>query len=302
MQTVSKIWMDGELVDWDKAQVHVLTHALHYGTAVLEGIRVYSTDQGRVVFRLTDHIKRLADSSKLIALDLKYSVDELVEATKTLLRETGLEEGYVRPLVYRGFGEMGVNPLNNPTQVLIACWPWGAYHSPEAAEKGIRVCVSSWERINDNSLPPASKTTANYMNSALAKIDSLRAGFEDAIMLNNQGFVTEATAMNLFSVKDGVITTPPLSSGALRGLRRDAAIKVARDLGYDVKEENLRRTDLYLSDELFATGTAAEVTPIRSVDDRVIGPRGPITAQIQGTMSDVVRGRVDKYKDWAEYV
>ena len=299
---LSHIWMDGELVPWEEANVHVLTHALHYGTGVLEGIRAYKTAQGTAVFRLTDHMRRLLASSKIMLLEPKFSLEELVEATKYLIRETGMEEGYVRPLVFRGYGEMGLNPLPNPTQTVIAAWPWGTYHDPSAAAAGIRVVVSSWQRINDNALPPASKTTANYMNSALAKVDSLQAGYDDAILLNQQGFVAEATGMNIFAISDGVITTPPLSSGALRGWRRDSVIKVAGDLGYVVKEENLRRTDLYVADELFVTGTAAELVPINSVDNRVIGSLGTITAEIQDTMNQIVRGQLDKYSDWVEYV
>lgn len=299
LEKTSKIWMNGELVDWDSAQIHVLTHALHYGTAAFEGIRAYETDRGTAVFRLTDHMKRLHASAKIIYMDIPYSVEQLVEATKLLFRETGVVAGYVRPLAYRGYGEMGLNPLANPVDVLIALWPWGAY----LPQDGIRVHISSWQRPEHNSLPPSSKTSANYVNSGLAKVAALQAGYDEAIMLNSRGEVAEASAANVFVVKDGIISTPPPSAGALRGFRRDSVMKVARDLGYTVQEVSVVRADLYTADELFVTGTASEVAPIRSVDDREIGSGpGPITLKLQETMSAVVRGQVAQYADWVEHV
>ncbi len=302
LQEVAKIWMDGELVDWNDAKIHVLTHGLHYGTGVLEGIRFYDTPNGIVVFRLTEHIERLHKSCKVMLLDPPFDVKQLVEATKDTIRVNGERAGYIRPLVYRGYGEMGLNPLASPVNVSIAVWPWGAYLGDESITKGIRLHVSSWQRISDNSLPPSAKTTANYMNSALAKVDALRAGFDDAVMLNTQGQVAEASAMNIFIVRNGKLYTPPLSSGALRGLRRDSVITVARDLGFEVTETEMVRSDLYLADEMFVTGTAAEVAAVRSVDDREIGDPGPITKQIYDTMAKAVRGELDQYKQWIEYV
>jgi branched-chain amino acid aminotransferase len=302
IEPANKIWMDGKLVDWADANVHILTHALHYGTGVLEGIRFYETPKGTGVFRLTDHMERLVDSSKIMLLDVPYSVPELVDATKALLRANGIASGYIRPLVYRGYGEMGLNPLPTPTSVSIASWAWGAYLGDDTINKGIRLHVSSWQRINDNALPPTAKTTSNYMNSALAKVDALRAGFDDGIMLNSRGQVAEASAMNIFIVRDGAIITPPLSSGALRGLRRDSVMRVASDLGYPVHEADLVRSDLYLADEMFVVGTATEVAAVRSVDDREIGEPGPITRKIHDFMADVVRGKVDEYSEWVELV
>lgn len=299
LEKVSHIWMNGEFVAWDDAQVHALTHALHYGTAAFEGIRAYKTDNGTAVFRLTDHMKRLHESGKIIYMDVPYSVEQLVEATKELFRVTGAPDGYVRPLAYRGYGEMGLNPLPLPVDVLIALWAWGAY----LPQEGIRVCISSWQRPDHNAFPPSSKTSANYINSGLAKLEALNAGYDEAIMLSSRGEVAEASAANIFLVKNGDIFTPPASSGALRGFRRDSVMKVAADLGYSVRETTLVRADLYTADELFVTGTASEVAPIKSVDNREIGNGpGDVTLKIQETMQAVVMGKVDKYKDWVEYV
>jgi branched-chain amino acid aminotransferase len=299
LEKVSHIWLNGELIAWDDAKIHVLTHALHYGTAAFEGIRAYKTDNGTAVFRLTDHMKRLHESGKIIFMDVPYSVDELVRATKELLKTTGLQEGYVRPLAYRGYGEMGLNPLPLPVDVVIAAWPWGAY----LPQDGIKVHISSWQRPEHNAFPPASKTSANYINSGLAKVAALNAGYDEAIMLNVRGEVAEASAANVFVVKNGEIITPPASSGALRGFRRDSVMRVATDLGYTVREATVVRSDLYTADELFVTGTASEVAPIASIDDREIG-KGPgsITMKLQEAMQAVVYGKIDKYKDWVEYV
>jgi branched-chain amino acid aminotransferase len=300
LETTSKIWINGELIDWDDAKVHVLTHALHYGTAAFEGIRAYETTRGTAVFRLTDHMKRLHESAKIIYMDIPYSVEELVEGTKELFRATGVKAGYVRPLAYRGYGEMGLNPLPNPVDVLIAIWPWGAY----LPQDGIRVHISSWQRPEHNALPPSSKTSANYVNSGLAKVGALQAGYDEAIMLNSRGEVAEASAANIFVVKDGEVITPPASSGALRGFRRDSVMKIASDLGYVIKEIPVVRADLYTADELFLTGTASEVAPIKSVDDRLVGDGspGPVTLELQQTMQNIMLGAVDRYEDWLEYV
>ena len=294
--------MDGELVPWDEAQVHVLTHTLHYGSGVFEGIRTYATADGPAVFRLTDHIERLLDSAKMIMMEIPYSCDELVEACKLTVRENGLDSCYIRPIAYLGYGEMGLNPLPCAVNVSIAVWPWGAYLGDEGLAKGVRMKVSSWRRMDPNVNPVAAKGTGIYINSSLAKVEALKAGYDEAILLNTQGYVAECTGENLFIVRDGVLVTPPLASGALEGITRDSVMTIARDLGYEVREEQLLRSDLYLADEAFLTGTAAEVVPIRSVDDREIGDPGEITRKIQETYFATVRGQVERYKDWLEHV
>jgi branched-chain amino acid aminotransferase len=301
-EKTEKIWMDGELVPWDEARVHVLTHSLHYGSGVFEGIRTYSTADGPAVFRLTDHIERLLDSATLIMMEIPYSRDELVEACKLTVRESGLDSCYVRPIAYLGYGEIGLNPLPCPVNVSIAVWPWGAYLGEESLATGVRVKVSSWRRMDPNINPVAAKGTGIYINSSLAKVEAVKSGYDEAIMLNTQGFVAECTGENVFIVRDGTLVTPTLASGALAGITRDSIMTIARDLGYDVVEEQLLRHDLYLADEAFLTGTAAEVVPIRSVDDRVIGDPGEITRKLQETYLATVHGQVERYKDWLEHV
>ncbi len=302
IEKTEKIWMDSELVPWDEARVHVLTHTLHYGSGVFEGIRTYATSTGPAVFRLTDHIERLLDSAKLIMMEIPYSRDELVDACKLTVRESGLDSCYVRPIAYLGYGEIGLNPLPCPVNVSIAVWPWGAYLGEESLSTGVRMKISSWKRMDPNVNPVAAKGTGIYINSSLAKVEAVHAGYDEAIQLNTQGFVAECTGENLFIVKDGVLVTPPLSSGALEGITRDSIMTIARDLGYEVKEEQLLRHDLYLADEAFLTGTAAELVPIRSVDDRVIGDPGEMTRKLQETYFAVVRGQVEQYRDWCEDV
>jgi branched-chain amino acid aminotransferase len=297
----AKIWMDGELVAWDDAKVHILTHTLHYGSGVFEGIRAYATSQGPAVFRLTDHIVRLHQSAKIFMIDVPFSVEELVAATKETVRVNELDSCYIRPLVYLGYGEMGLNPLPCPVNVSIAVWPWGTYLGDEGLERGVRMKISSWQRHDPNAMPPAAKGTGMYINSSMAKIEAIKSGYDEAIMLNPQGFVAECTGENLFVVKHGRLITPPTSAGALEGLTRDSIMTIARDLGYEVVEGNLLRTDLYNADEGFVTGTAAEVVPIRSVDDRELGDPGPITKKIQETYFAAVRGEVDRYKNWLEH-
>ena len=301
-EKTEKIWMDGELVPWDEARVHVLTHSLHYGSGVFEGIRTYAAADGPAVFRLTDHIQRLHDSAKLIMMTIPYTREELVDACKLTVRESGLDSCYVRPIAYLGYGEIGLNPLPCEVNVSIAVWPWGSYLGEESLEAGVRMKVSSWRRMDPNINPVAAKGTGIYINSSLAKVEAVQSGYDEAILLNTQGFVAECTGENLFIVKDGVLITPPLSSGALAGITRDSIMTIARDHGYPVKEEQLLRHDLYLADEAFLTGTAAEVVPIRSVDDREIGTRGEITRTLQETYFAAVRGEVERYKDWLEYV
>ena len=304
LQTVEKIWMDGELVDWADAKVHVLTHALHYGTGVFEGIRAYETSEGPGVVRLTEHMERLHSSAKILMMDVPYSVDELVAATKATMVANELPSAYIRPLVYLGYGEMGLNPLPCPVSVSISMWPWGTYLGDEGIANGIRAKISSWQRHDPNILPPTAKATALYLNSALAKVEAIKAGYEEAILLNGHGYIAEGTGENIFIVSRGVVLTPPSSAGALEGITRNSVITIAEDLGYEVREANMVRSDLYLADEVFCTGTAAEVVPIRSVDDREVGngKPGPITQSIQETYTAAVRGQVDKYKDWVEHV
>jgi branched-chain amino acid aminotransferase len=301
-EKTEKIWMDGELVSWDEARVHVLTHSLHYGSGVFEGIRTYAAADGPAVFRLTDHIQRLFDSAKLVMMEIPYTRDEIVEACKLTVRESGLDSCYVRPIAFLGYGEIGLNPLACDVNVSIAVWPWGSYLGEESLEAGVKMKVSSWRRMDPNVNPVAAKGTGIYINSSLAKVEAVKAGYDEAIMLNTQGFVAECTGENLFIVKDGVVITPPTSSGALAGITRDSIMTIARDLGYPVQEQQLLRHDLYLADEAFLTGTAAEVVPIRSVDDREVGNRGPITRTLQETYFAAVRGEVEQYKDWLEYV
>jgi branched-chain amino acid aminotransferase len=297
-----KVWMDGALVDWDKATTHVLTHTLHYGTGAFEGIRAYKTDKGLAVFRLEEHTKRLLNSCKILMIDVPYSLEELVEATKETVRVNDVPDGcYIRPLVFLGYGEMGVNPLPSPVNVAIAVWPWGAYLGDEGAKNGVRMKISSWVRHAPNAMPTASKTVGGYVNSGLAKVEAIKAGYDEAIMLGADGKVSECTGENLFIVRDGYLVSPPPSeSGALRGVTLSSIHRIANDLGYQVHFEAMRRDDLYVADEAFLTGTAAEVVPIASVDDRVVGEGkpGPITLEIQGVYNQAVRGQLPQYESW----
>lgn len=299
-----KIWMDGALVDWDRASVHLLTHSLHYGGAVFEGIRAYETKRGAAVFRLTDHMLRLHRSAKIMMMEIPYTVEALVEATKETIRANKLPSCYIRPIAFLGYGEMGLNPLLAPVNVAIATWPWGAYLGDEGLAKGVRMKISSWRRHDLNIVPPAAKVAGAYINSSLAKVEAIKAGYDEAIMLNPQGFVSEATGENVFMVRDGELLTPPMSAGALAGVNRDSVMKIATDLGVPVREDNLTRTDLYLADEAFLTGTAAEVCPIREIDDRTVGAGepGPITKKIQESFYAIVKGEVDRYAEWLEHV
>jgi branched-chain amino acid aminotransferase len=297
-----KIWMDGELVAWDDAKIHILTHTLHYGCGVFEGIRAYETSRGPAVFRLTDHIRRLFDSAKIFALDIPFTVDEIIDATKETVRVNGLQSCYIRPLVYLGYGEMGLNIAPCKVNVSIAVWPWGTYLGDEGIRNGVRCKVSSWKRHDPNTLPPAAKGTGMYINSSMAKLEAVKAGYDEAIMLNGLGYVSECTGENIFVVRGGTIITPPISSGALEGITQSTVRTIADDLGIDYRVDNLLRSDLYIAEEAFLSGTAAEIVPIRSVDDREIGDPGPITRQIQDVFFATVRGDVDQYKTWNEYV
>ncbi|HYO61622.1 MAG TPA: branched-chain amino acid transaminase [Actinomycetota bacterium] len=302
IQAVEKIWMNGELVAWEDAKIHVLSHALHYGTGVFEGVRCYETARGPAIFRLRDHFERMERSARIFMMDVPYPVDQLVEATRELVRVNGLRSCYVRPIAYRGYGEIGVNPQGNPVDVCIAVWPWGTYLGEEALTKGVRMTVSSWRRHDPNIIPPQAKVTGAYVNSVLAKVEALDKGFDEGIMLNPQGYISEATGENLFIVRDGELLTPPLAAGPLPGITRDSVISIAADMGMRVFERLLTRADLYLAEEMFCVGTAAEVTPVREVDGRVIGEPGPVTLALQQKYFQIVKGEDDKYSDWLEYV
>jgi branched-chain amino acid aminotransferase len=300
-----KVWMDGALVDWDDANIHILTHSLHYGLGVFEGIRAYATDEGPAVFRLTDHIVRLFDSAKIFMIDIPFTVDQLIDAVKDTVRVNGLPECYIRPIVYLGYGEMGLNPLPCPVNVSIAVWPWGTYLGADGIKHGVRMKISSWQRHDPNAVPPAAKGTGMYINSCLAKVEALKAGYDEAILLSPQGYVSECTGENIFIVKGGRIITPPTTAGALEGITQSSVMAIAGDLGYEVEVGHILRSDLYTADEAFLSGTAAEVVPIRSVDDRLVGrdgDPGPMTRKIQEVFEAAVRGKVDRHKDWVEHV
>jgi branched-chain amino acid aminotransferase len=302
VQETAKIWMNGELVDWGDAKIHVGTHGLHYGSGVFEGIRAYETPKGTAVFRLTDHLARLHNSAKLLYMEVPYSVEELHAASMELLGANGLPSAYLRPIAFYGYGELGVYPGKNPVDVVIMSWPWGAYLGEDALERGVRAKVSSWKRIGPNTVPHVSKATGIYLNSMLAVLEAQKAGYEEAILLTDEGFVADGSGENIFVVKNGEIFTPDLSSSILPGLTRDTVIQIAQDLGYRVIEKNLIRSDLYLADEIFMTGTAAEVTPVNSVDDRHVGAPGPVTKEIQTAYLDTVTGKSERWSHWLEYV
>jgi branched-chain amino acid aminotransferase len=298
------IWMNGQFVAWDDAKVHVLTHGLHYGTGVFEGIRAYETPRGTAIFRHTDHIDRLFRSAELYYMPIPYTREELRAATHELITRNGLKSCYVRPLVYRGYGQMGLYPLEAPVDVTIAVWSWGAYLGDEGKRTGIRAKVSSWRRIGPDSLIPHAKACGQYLNSVLAKIESQKAGYEEAILLDTRGFVCEGSGENLFVISGGRIHTPPQTASILDGINRKSAIQIARDLGYEVVERDIARAELYLADEVFLTGTAAELVPVREIDDHAIGTGEPgeITRVVQGAFDDALRGRSERYAEWLDVV
>ena len=297
-----KIWMNGELVDWADANIHILTHSLHYGMGVFEGIRAYETPDGPAIFRLTEHMQRLHNSAKIMGMDMPYSVEELVQATKDVVVASGLPSAYIRPIAYYGYGEMGLNPLPCPVNVAIAVWPWGAYLGDHGLTEGIRLKISSWMRHDHNSMPPAAKTTGNYVNSSLAKVEALKAGYDEAVMLSPEGTISECTGENIFIVRGGILLTPPIASGALEGLTQDTVTTIANDLGFEVRREVLTRSDLYICEEMFLCGTAAEISAVNSVDDRVIPCPGPKTLAIAEQYAKAVRGQTPKYMGWLEHV
>lgn len=300
IQPTPKIWMNGDLVDWDDAKIHVLTHTLHYGTGVFEGIRAYETADGPAVFRLTEHIERLFNSAKILGMTIPYTVDELIDATKATVASTGLPSCYIRPLAYFGYGEMGLNTLPCSVDVSIACWPWGAYLGDDAVQKGVRMKISSWTRHDHNTMPPAAKTVGNYVNSSLAKVEALNAGYDEAIMLAPNGLVAECTGENIFVVRHGVVLTPPTSAGALEGITQSSVSRILADLGHELRVDNIARSDLYVAEEIFVCGTAAEVSSVNSVDDRAVPCPGPITQAVADTYAKAVRGQDPRYKDWCE--
>jgi branched-chain amino acid aminotransferase len=301
MQELEKIWMNGELVDWADAKIHVGSHGLHYGSGVFEGIRAYETAKGSAVFRLTDHLKRLHNSAKLLYMELPYSIEELKAACVELIGANGRAECYLRPIAFYGYGELGVSAVGNPLDVVIMSWPWGAYLGEEGLAAGIRVKISSWKRVGANVIPHVSKATGIYLNSMLAVMEANRAGYDEAILLTDEGYVADGSGENVFVVKNGTMYTPDLSASILPGITRDTIIQIAQDLGYSVIEKPLIRTDLYLADEVFMCGTAAEVTPIREVDDQPIGPPGPVTLEIKRNYLDTVRGKSERWAHWLEY-
>jgi branched-chain amino acid aminotransferase len=293
--------MNGELVDWADAKIHVGTHGLHYGSGIFEGIRCYETTNGPAVFRLSDHLRRLENSAKLLHIELPFSVEELRRACHDVVGANGLAECYLRPLAFYGYGELGVHPGTNPVDVVIMSWPWGTYLGDEGLERGVRAKVSSWKRIGPNTIPHVAKATGIYLNSMLAVMEATRAGYEEAILLTDEGFVADGSGENIFLVRDEVLSTPDLSASILPGITRQTIVEIAHTLGYAVHERQIIRSDLYLADEVFICGTAAEVTPVRSVDDYEIGPPGPVTKAIQAAFFDAVRGRDPRFARWLEY-
>lgn len=310
MKIAPKVWKNGEMIAWDDARIHVMSHVVNYGTSVFEGIRCYQTINGSAVFRLREHIQRLANSAKIYRMDSSFSVEQICDATVELIADSQLDECYIRPLIFRGLDEanpaFGVNPLKNPIDTYVAAWQWGKYLGEEALETGIDVCVSSWTRITSNTLPPMAKAGANYMNSQLIKMEAILNGYTEGIALDDRGYVSEGSGENLFAIVNGKLITPPLASSVLPGITRDSVLEIARELGVPVVETAMQRAALYLADELFFTGTAAEITPIRSVDKITIGSgrRGEITRQIQEQFFAVITGKrpAPNNAPWLTYV
>ena len=302
-ETAKKIWHNGKFIDWDSASIHVMSHVIHYASALFEGIRCYSTPKGPAVFRLREHIQRLHDSCHIYRMNPPYSVDELVKACVEVVTVNNFKECYLRPVVFRGYGSFGVNPLPNPIETYIASWLWGKYLGQEAIEQGVDVCTSSWQRMTSNSLPATAKSAANYMNSQLIKMEAIVNGFVEGIALDVTGNVSEGSGENLFVVRDGVLYTPPLASAILAGITRDSVMQIARNLGYEVREGVIPRASIYIADELFFTGTAAEITPIRSVDRIKIGSgeRGPITAALQKEFFAITSGEKEAPGAWLTF-
>ena len=302
MEQAEFIWHNGEFVRWEDAKVHVLSHGLHYGTGIFEGIRCYETERGPAIFRHHDHLKRLEKSAQLYYLELPHTVEEIGEATRELIRRNGLRSCYIRPLAFRGYGEMGLYAQSSPIEVTVAVWPWGAYLGDEGKRHGIRAKVSSWRRISPAGLIPHAKASGQYLNSILAKTESAKAGYEEAILLDERGFVCEGSGENIFLVREGTIVTPPHVASILDGISRRSVIQVARDLGYTVEERDVARAELYMAEEVFLTGTAAELVPVREIDDHELGEPGEITRHVQAKYEDALHGRADEYLEWLDFV
>jgi branched-chain amino acid aminotransferase len=298
------IWMNGEFVAWDDAKIHVLTHGLHYGTGVFDSMRCYDSQLGPAVFRNADHIDRLLRSAELYYMPVPFSTEELRAATLELVARNGLRSCYIRPIINRGYGHMGLNPLEAPVDVTIACWEWGAYLGEEGKRDGVRAKVSSWRRISPDSLIPHAKASGQYLNSVLAKVESLKAGYDEAILLDDHGHVCEGTGENVYIVREGEIVTPGHHNSILDGITRRSIIQIAQDLGYTVVERNVARAELYLADEVFMSGTAAELVPVREIDDHVIGTGEPgqVTRVLQGAFDDAIHGRSERYREWLDVV
>jgi branched-chain amino acid aminotransferase len=302
LQKVEQIWMNGEFVAWDDANVHVLSHALHYGSAVFEGIRAYATPRGPAVFRHREHLERFRLSATLYDLEVPYSVDEIREATCELISRNGLEACYIRPLAMRGYGEMGLYAHSVPIDVIVATWPWGSYLGEEGKRSGIRAKVSTWRRISPDSLIPQAKAAGQYLNSILAKSETAKAGYDEAILLDHRGVVCEGSGENIFVVREGVLCTPPHTASILDGITRRSVIQIARDLGYAVAERDIARSELYMAEEIFLTGTAAELVPVREIDDHPLEAPGEITRTVQAKFEDAVHGRATEYAEWLDPV
>jgi len=299
-----KIWFNGRFVAWDDAKIHVLSHVVNYGSAVFEGIRCYNTAKGPAVFCLEQHVQRLLNSAKIYRMEVPFSLADLSQAILETIRENKLKECYIRPIILRGYGEIGVNPLGCPLEVVVAVWEWGQYLGQEAIEQGVDVCVSSWTRIAPNTLPALAKAGANYLNSQLIKMEALQSGFSEGIALDAAGYVSEGSGENIFVIKEGIALTPPLASSVLPGITRRVVIEICRNLNIEVREQTIARELLYLADELFFTGTAAEVTPIRSVDKISVasGRRGPVTAKIQEQFFQIVSGKSPDHLEWLAFL
>jgi branched-chain amino acid aminotransferase len=296
------IWMNGEFVAWDEANVHVLSHGLHYGSGVFEGIRCYETENGPAVFRHREHLERLAGSAELVYMQLPYEPEEIRTATHELIRRNGLDSCYIRPIAFRGYGEMGLYAQTAPIDVVVAVWRWGSYLGEEGKRNGVRAKVSSWRRISPAGLIPHAKATGQYLNSILAKTETARAGYEEAILLDERGFVCEGSGENIFLVRAGAIVTPPHAASILDGVSRRSVIQIARDLGYKVEERDIARAELYLAEEAFLCGTAAELVPVREIDDHGLGEPGEITRVIQSKFEDALHGRAQEYAEWLDPV
>ena len=304
MEQADLIWHNGQLVAWEDAKVHVLTHGLHYGTGVFEGIRAYETSSGTAIFRHLDHLTRLMKSAELYYMPIPYTIEELRSATHDLIIANELPECYIRPIAFRGYGQMGLYPLDCAVDVAIAVWPWGAYLGEEGKRFGVRAKVASWRRIPHDSLIPHAKACGQYLNSVLAKIEASKAGYQEAILLDSRGFVCEGTGENIYAVLDGRIVTPPQTAGILDGISRKSVLVIAADLGYELVERDLARAELYLAQEVFLSGTAAELVPVREIDDHAIGggEPGPMTREIQRVFDDALHGRDPRYADWLDLV